>query len=590
MMDPEKQRLDYGEQLNPPPGYELCSALVTTYSLDLEALTCATLALTLGQTLEGDVSEEKLALLESIDNLKSKLLVFHNASSVHVPPKYNSLYALLEPYLMPVSGSTAFSAFHPKLWLMRFVSLAGDRERFRLLVLSRNLTFDRSWDIAVSLDGVLENRRHKVNDPLIAFLRDLPAQADTALAIQSWCEALEGVAWDVPKPFTDVRFLPGLSTTVPLELEGNFDGLLVVSPFVDADQDGLLHALGARAPKEKKALVSRSDTLNRLGKERLEGWHCYSIPDSIVDGEDQLDDGERRLNDLHAKMVIATKGRSTVWHVGSANMTNAAFGKGNVAPRNTEFMLRLTAPSRLGGPLVLVQQWFDASLIVRHEFANAAPVDTKQEAILRKLVHELTATAWRMTATQATDDMYLVRIDAPSVPSIPVGLQVTVELLCRASEQTLTSKIEWTGVRLGELSAFVTIHVTSTRTQPFTRLQSFVLKTDLVSPVHEARRQAVFRDVVGTPQRLLNYLALLVDPGASKGKWRRGEQGGNGSGIFGFDGGGGLYEQLLRAAARSPARIGRAAEVANRVIGEGIDVPEGLSELLRSFERATQES
>ena len=144
-------------------------------------------------------------------------------------------------------------------------------------------------------------------------------------------------------------------------------------------------------------------------------------------------------------------------------------------------------------------------------------------------------------------------------------------------------------MRLGELSAFVTIHVTSTRTQPPTRLQSFALKTDLVSPVHEARRQAVFRDVVATPQRLLNYLALLVDPGASKGKWRRGEKGGDGGGVFGFDGSGGLYEQLLRAAARSPARIARAVEVAGRVTGEGIDVPEGLRELLQSFEHVTQE-
>lgn len=38
MMDPGAQRVDYGEQLNPPLGYELHSALATTYSLDLETL------------------------------------------------------------------------------------------------------------------------------------------------------------------------------------------------------------------------------------------------------------------------------------------------------------------------------------------------------------------------------------------------------------------------------------------------------------------------------------------------------------------------------------------------------------------------
>lgn len=590
MMDPGEQRMDYGQQLNPPQGYELHSALAMTYSLDLETLSCATLALSLGQTLEGNLGAEKLALLESIDGLKSKLLIFHNASGVHVPSKYSSLYALLEPFLVPVTNTAAFSAFHPKLWLLRFAPLDGGTERFRLMVLSRNLTFDRSWDIAVSLDGVSGNRRRVVNDSLMAFLRQLPATGDTDSAIESWCEALACVTWDFPNPFTDASFLPGLPTSAPLALESSFGELLVVSPFVDADPDGLLLSLGARTPKEKKVLVSRSDTLNRLGEERLKGWRCYSIPDAIIDGEDQLDDGERRLNDLHAKMIVATQNSVAVWHVGSANMTNAAFGKGSVAPRNTEFMLRLTAPAELGGASVLVQKWIDSRLIARHKFSNPVPVDTVQETMVRKLVHELVATTWRMTATpQATGGTYVVRVDAPSVPMVPAGIQVTVELLCRPSEQELAPCIEWTSVRLCELSAFIAVHVASTRTQPSMRLQSFALKTDLVSPVHDARRQAVFRDVVATPQRLLNYLALLVDPGATKGKWQRGEKGGDGGGVLGFDGNGGLYEQLLRAAARSPARISRAIEVADCVASEGIDLPEGLRELLHSFEHATQE-
>lgn len=591
MMDPGSKRVDYGEQLNPPLGYKLHSALATTYSLDLETLSCATLALSLGQTLEGDLEAEKLALLESIDLLKSRLLIFHNVSNVHVPSKYSSLYALLEPYLVPVIGTTAFSAFHPKLWLLRFAPLEGGTERFRLMVLSRNLTFDRSWDVAVSLDGMPDNRPRVVNDPLIAFLHQLPADGDTSTAIETWCEALARVAWDVPNPFTEARFLPGSPSSAPLELEGHFDELLVVSPFVDADPDGRLFSLSARTPKERKMLVSRSDTLNRLGKERLRGWQCYSIPDAIIDGEDQFDDGERRLNDLHAKMIIATQNRLAVWHIGSANMTNAAFGQGIGAPRNTEFMLRLTAPARESGASAVVQQWFDARLIVRHEFVEPVPLETAQEAVARKLIHEIVATAWCMTATMATGDTYIVRVEAPSVPTVPKGIEVTVELLCRPSEQELAPCLEWTGLRLCEVSAFVTVHVTSTRTQPHTRLQSFALKTDLVSPVHEARRQAVFRDVVSTPQRLLNYLELLVDPGATKGKWLRGEKkGGDGGVVLGFDGNGGLYEQLLRAAARSPARIGRAIEVAACVAGEGIDMPEGLRELLHSFEQVTREA
>jgi len=48
----ENDRLDYGGQLRVPPGYALHSAIATTFSLDLETLAAASLALTLDQTLK----------------------------------------------------------------------------------------------------------------------------------------------------------------------------------------------------------------------------------------------------------------------------------------------------------------------------------------------------------------------------------------------------------------------------------------------------------------------------------------------------------------------------------------------------------
>jgi hypothetical protein len=529
-------------------------------------------------------------LLESIDRLRSKLLVFHNASSVHVPPKYSTLYALLEPLLIPVAGSSAFSAFHPKLWLLRFTPLKGVGDSFRILVLSRNLTFDRSWDVAMSLDGVQENRSRVLNEPLVGFLRQLPAPGDAAERLEEWCDALGRVRWSEPEGFHSPTFLPGLPASVPLKLDTDFDDVLVVSPFVDADADGLLLALGARARRDRM-LVSRGDTLDRIGKERLEGWNCYSIPDSIIDGGDSLDDGESMLHDLHAKMIVATQGRSASWHLGSANMTNAAFGKGNAPPRNFEFMLKVNVSSRSAGAKALERQWFDAGLIRVHEFREPSALYPEQEAAVRRLAHDLAAISWRMTAELGSDGSYTVRIEAPSTPPVPAGLEVTISLLCRASEQALSAQIEWAGVRLCELSAFISVHIRSSRIQPSAVLQAFAVKTDLTSSIQEERRDAVFREVISTPQRLLSYLAVLVDPGATKGKWRRAEKrkDDDGGGVFGFDGSGGLYEQLLRASARTPARISRAVEVAKRVEAQGINLPEGLRELLWSFEQAIQE-
>ena len=57
MLDPKKNRIDYGEQLNPPEGYNLIKAIGTTYSLDLEALMMIPVALFYSQKIEGNPDE-----------------------------------------------------------------------------------------------------------------------------------------------------------------------------------------------------------------------------------------------------------------------------------------------------------------------------------------------------------------------------------------------------------------------------------------------------------------------------------------------------------------------------------------------------
>jgi hypothetical protein len=45
MFHPKQNRIDYGDQLVPPEGYELSYAVGTSYSLDLEALMILPVAL-----------------------------------------------------------------------------------------------------------------------------------------------------------------------------------------------------------------------------------------------------------------------------------------------------------------------------------------------------------------------------------------------------------------------------------------------------------------------------------------------------------------------------------------------------------------
>src|SRR3546814_13282719 len=64
------------------------------------------------------------------------------------------------------------------MWLAKYVD-DEDVVSFRLLVQSRNLTRDNSWDMVVALDGVMGSTRNKTNKPLRALLQHL---ADDATA------------------------------------------------------------------------------------------------------------------------------------------------------------------------------------------------------------------------------------------------------------------------------------------------------------------------------------------------------------------------------------------------------------------------
>lgn len=67
MLSPNKNRLDYGEHLIPPKGYELARAIATTFSLDLNTLLTVPIAMCFGHTLEGDVEDMRVAPVRGLN-------------------------------------------------------------------------------------------------------------------------------------------------------------------------------------------------------------------------------------------------------------------------------------------------------------------------------------------------------------------------------------------------------------------------------------------------------------------------------------------------------------------------------------------
>ncbi len=352
---PADRRLLFGV-LEPPEDHRLDHAIGTTFTLDLLALLRVPLAAT---TLpwsgpDGGRVENPFALLAALRQNAARISLYCHAGMTKVPAGEVPLLAFLEDCVHPVTPPRPEGVFHPKMWLLRFAPLDEDEPvLYRLVVLSRNLTFDRSWDTAVTFDGRLLDRQRGLaeNRPLAAFIGALPGMAERAGTelptvaadrARMMGEEVRRVRWETPEGFDTFTFHPIGHGGKPSWPVTGFHRLLVISPFTS---ETAIRRLRAEASQEL-SIVSRFETLAALDPALLEDIDSVDVFDELsaaVDGDGQLDsdkgggDGtEEPLGDLmglHAKVFVGKRGRRAVVFVGSANATEAAF------EHNVEFVV-----------------------------------------------------------------------------------------------------------------------------------------------------------------------------------------------------------------------------------------------------------
>jgi hypothetical protein len=343
MLDCKRNRLDYGQLLCPPPGYHLDQAVAATYSADLATLLSIPVALVYAQTLEGDLSGARFQLLEAIKQFSSRVKVYHQAGQLHVPTKLNWLYAHLEDALEEVLPDDAFTAFHPKVWIIRYTPIEEAQEplnHFRIIVLSRNLTFDRSWDVAACLDGKPSGAAMEENAPLVDFVSWLHEYSPIP-NVEKFLTELERVDFESPEPFEKHFFHPigiGGKSVNPVASQ-KAKTTFVMSPFLHPEAINQLRA----NTRNQLHLFSERRELERMPVESLETCQSYHLHECIVDGEyhELSDDGHDDIQKqhLHAKLFLFEQDEGTRWFLGSANATQAAVKK------NVEFLLELRGSS-----------------------------------------------------------------------------------------------------------------------------------------------------------------------------------------------------------------------------------------------------
>lgn len=565
------------DALRPPDGYRFDQGIGTTYSLDLMALLMAPLAFTnfMTSTSEEGRSFDSLELLESLRRHADRLTLFCQAGRTSIPQARYPQLAFLEESVVECTSRDG-GAFHPKLWVLRFI---GDGPvRYRVLCLSRNLVFAQSWDTVLALDGEVLDRSRAIaaSRPLAAFVEALPQMAARSVSSVVAARAaslgaeLRVTRFEPPAGFDDFSFWP-------LGIEGHRKWpfgdlgprLLIVSPFLSAP---LINELAHG--RAETTLVSTVTELERLTSRPPAVQSFYVLNERAqaeleADSTEQLDSTADivQLRDLHAKLYVTENGRSARIWTGSANATTSAFA------RNIEFLVELTGPKKLFGIDSMMTPEKNAIRFINlltpaSELVAATGVDADEERLdelLEKARCNLAENQLE-ARVEPVDDSFNVSIWSPEAGRLhwepglsifcwpsSVARESAVELVAGAGEQVVAVFPKLTRQALTTFFAFEI----SGRVGKYERRASFVLNLPLIG-APEDRREAVLRSLLQDRPRLMRFLMLmLADDGAdipdfdsvagSPHADRRPRLSGSMTG--------GLFEMLLRALDRAPERL-----------------------------------
>jgi len=570
MIHPKNDRIDYGEQLMPPLGYDLDYAVCTTYSLDLEALMMLPVSLFYSKSLEGKPDELRYDVLDSITKAADKIKVYYHNGQLKVPSKYHPVIAWWEKGIVPVTMPQANQSFHPKVWIARYTS-EGKPVAYRLLVTSRNLTFTRDWDIAFSSEGTVTENEQPRNLPLIHFLEYLNTQSSQIPAI--FLAELTNVEFESPSGFRGIDFLPigipnptdGLIYTNPLTKDkGRWKEMLIVSPFL---QKATLDNLKGRSD-QKPYLLSRSDELNKIDTDTLASFECYVFNPYLTKAEfiqELEEDGAfPQVQNLHAKLYVFMDGSQPVWFLGSANCSEPA------QQRNIEFMIRMRGRNKPGIKVNEVLSSLTSSdsndkipLFVPYTCSNDQEQthEFNHDIAIRHLKHSLAKTVikgFTIPIDGSSTYNLRIRIDLTTL-TIPDRYAVFVRPL--PEDKGNPEKLNPACVNVIErfrgyseirISPFLVFSI------QFNDLviSEFLLSMEIDLP--KGRLNRIFSSIIDSKDKFMKYLSFLLS-GEDTALINEKMEGHQGSGFnnnnFNTLDGGNVYEKLLLASSRHPEKI-----------------------------------
>jgi hypothetical protein len=426
--------------------------------------------------------------------------------------------------------------------------------------LSRNLTFDRRWDVAAFLEGKPASKSLQRNQPLVDFIRWLDEQEPLVNRLVLLDE-LPRVDFAVPDDFDSYRFhpigIPGYETNPTSTHKA--PRLLCMSPFLHRRALERLVANTEDAP----LILSTSSELERLPPDLLGKLQAYCLVESVVDGERlasaEEGDSQPLEHDLHAKVFLFDHDSFTTWFLGSANATLAAI------ERNVEFMIEMKGSSpatRLDKVCKQLLSNEEVDGLFRYfapsEGGKDDEAEQRRQTALRLLEYALLSADARGAVTASANQ---------------VTFDLTLTLDFRAAKKSafvvavrpFVRDLEEQKVRLGELNVLQFPNISETSLSRFLHytiyeegdsICSFLVRIP-VTDMPTTRLANIFKSIINSRDKFFMYLRFLLTDELSKDDFEvppasKGKRSANGPG---WDHDMPVFEQLLVTASRNPHRL-----------------------------------
>lgn len=601
--DSNCDRTDYNIILMPPDGYKLDKAIGTTYSLDLEALTAVAICLGLSEETDSKLMHNPISMLNALQKVSDKIILFCEAGQIKAPLKPTALSILLEKMVVEVALPKdrqlgRYPAFHPKTWVLSYVNKDGDK-KYRFVVMSRNLTFDRSWDVSFSMDSSRMVRQKKKTKPIINFLdflsgsvsnnvkdagkkrtliRNMQVElADVSFSLDSkeFGENFEilplGIGKNEYQMSEDVLF-----STDRNSADSTFHELVVMSPFLSESVIADFNIAERGLSDSKRTLITRRSELSKLKEMDTDNFTIYVLKDEIVDGEDAISDvmTDKMKQDIHAKIYIRRKYADVDLYLGSMNASYSAINK------NVEMMLWLGTKNKyLNGERFLKDIFCGPADDVKNPFEKVTVMDAVQDIdgdnknALEQKIKELCRAKRKATITEDNYGKYKVTVEFPGVTS---DKTIMVSPFNSKQEHTLCEKIEFTELEILQLSEFYEL----TAKEGEDEIHRIIMIPTIGFP--EDRESAVVNSIVKDRASFVEYIAFVLGDDYLASMLEKKQIGESGIFQHSNDAMPVLYEKMLKTSVEEPERFRDIGYVLKMVTDKEI-IPDEFRELYDTF-------